>query len=312
MRNAVGQGIRQNLKIVQGCPKTGVQEAVDSFFVDCRARRLSAGTMDSYTRRVKAFAAWLDAAGVEELGELTASRLRAYFVELTDRGLDDDTIITFYRVIRAWLNFCVREELIPDSPMRKVRPPKMPTEILPAFSPDEVRDMLSVCKTPRDTALVMFMLDTGVRASEMVALTVGDVDRATGAVQVKQGKGRKDRTVFLGAKGLRALQKYLRGRESLTPDAPLWLTEKRKEGLTLSGLEKFCDRLQVRSGVDHCHPHTFRRTFALWSLRAGMNVYALQQLMGHNDLTVLRRYLALVEADLADAHRKHGPLDNIL
>lgn len=282
------------------------------FFVDCRARRLSAGTMDSYTRRVKAFAKWLSEAGITDLAQVTPARIRAYFVELTDRGLDDDTIITFYRVIRTWLNFCVREELIPDSPLRKVRPPKMPTEILPAFAPEDVRKLLRACTTARDVALVMFMLDTGLRASEIVALTVGDVDRATGAVQVKQGKGRKDRVVFLGAKTLRVLHKYLRGRAGLAPAAPLWLTEKRKEQLTLSGLEKFCDRLEARSGVKYCHPHTFRRTFALWSLRAGMNVYALQQLMGHSDLTVLRRYLNLVETDLADAHRQYGAVDSML
>jgi|WetSurMetagenome_2_1015567.scaffolds.fasta_scaffold46247_3 site-specific recombinase XerD len=313
MTARIGQSTQKTTpKIVQSLPRTSVQDTVDSFFVYCRARRLSAGTMDSYTRRVRAFAAWLTAEGVTDLEQVTPARIRTYLVELTDRGLDDDTIITFYRVMRAWLNFCVREELIPDSPMRKVRAPKMPTEILPAFTPEDVRQLLAACKTARDTALVMLMLDTGLRASEVVALTVGDVDKQTGAVQVKQGKGRKDRVVFLGAKTLRALLKYLQGRSDLAPTAPLWLTEKRREALTLSGLEKFCDCLEERSGVAHCHPHTFRRSFALWSLRAGMNVYALQRLMGHCDLTVLRRYLALVEQDLADTHRQHGAVYSML
>lgn len=67
-----------------------------------------------------------------------------------------------------------------------------------------------------------------------------------------------------------------------------------------------------RTGIEHCHPHTFRRTFALWSLRAGMDVYALQVIMGHSDLSMLRKYLALVEKDLEDALRKHGAVDNML
>ena len=71
-------------------------------------------------------------------------------------------------------------------------------------------------------------------------------------------------------------------------------------------------RLGVKARVEHCHPHTFRRTFALWSLRSGMNIYALQQIMGHSDLQVLRQYLALVEDDLHDAHQKHGAVDNML
>jgi len=68
----------------------------------------------------------------------------------------------------------------------------------------------------------------------------------------------------------------------------------------------------VEKLLDTCSPHRFRRTCALWSLRAGMNIYALQQIMGHTDLTTLQRYLPLVEADLEQAHRSHGAVDNML
>ena len=64
--------------------------------------------------------------------------------------------------------------------------------------------------------------------------------------------------------------------------------------------------------MDHCHPHTFRRTFALWSLRSGMDIFSLQRLMGHADLSVLRKYLDQVQQDLQDAHRKHGAVDGML
>ena len=82
--------------------------------------------------------------------------------------------------------------------------------------------------------------------------------------------------------------------------------------LTDSGLRLMLRRLGKRADVEHCHPHTFRRTFALWSLRAGMNIYALQRIMGHSDLTILRRYLALTEQDLQTAHRRFGAVDSML
>ena len=69
------------------------------------------------------------------------------------------------------------------------------------------------------------------------------------------------------------------------------------------------ERLGNRAGVEHCHPHTFRRTFALWSLRSGMSLYHLQRLMGHEDIAVLRQYLALVDTDLKSAHEKYGAVD---
>ena len=80
----------------------------------------------------------------------------------------------------------------------------------------------------------------------------------------------------------------------------------------MRGMQRLLYRLGERGGVDHCHPHTFRRTMALWSLRNGMNIFALQQIMGHSDLEVLRKYLALVGQDLEDAHREHGAVDHML
>ncbi len=96
------------------------------------------------------------------------------------------------------------------------------------------------------------------------------------------------------------------------PDMPLWVNMNTGERLTDWGLRLMLRRLGKRTSVEHCHPHTFRRTCALWSLRAGMNIYALQQIMGHSDLTVLRRYLASVEEDLSDAHQRYGAVDNAL
>lgn len=82
--------------------------------------------------------------------------------------------------------------------------------------------------------------------------------------------------------------------------------------MTVNALRCLLKRLAVKTGIPACHAHTFRRTFALWSLRAGMNIYALARLMGHVDLTMLKRYLALVEGDLAAAHHEHGAVDRYL
>jgi integrase len=104
---------------------------------------------------------------------------------------------------------------------------------------------------------------------------------------VRQGKGRRDRVAFLGAKARKALLKYLLTRPDAEPAEPLFPSVRTGERLKPNGLLLLCRRLGARAGVEHCHPHTFRRTFALWSLRAGMNIYALQQIMGHSDLEVL-------------------------
>lgn len=120
------------------------------------------------------------------------------------------------------------------------------------------------------------------------------------------------RITFLGAKARRELVRYLRLRPDARPSDPLWATETGSR-LTYAGLRQVVRRRALRAGLDH-EPslHSFRRSFALFSLRAGCDIYSLQKLMGHADLTVLRRYLAQTEADLKAAHEKAGPVDNWL
>jgi site-specific recombinase XerD len=116
----------------------------------------------------------------------------------------------------------------------------------------------------------------------------------------------------LGAKARKVLMKYMMTRPEAKGDEPLFPSSKTGRALTPDGLLLLLRRLGRKAEVPHCHPHTFRRSFALWSLRAGMSVYALQQIMGHSDLSVLRKYLALVEQDLHEAHRKYGAVDSTL
>lgn len=292
-------------------PPAELERALDSFLLDCEARRLTAPTLAFYRQQLEPFTRHLDALNHTMLDAITPNDIRSYLVELQNRELADNSIHAAARAIKAFLNFCVREELLDASPMRKVRMPKRDDRILPAFGTDEVKRILDACLTPRDRAIVFCLLDSGCRVAEFVKLDVGDLDMKTGALQVHQGKGRKDRVTFIGAKARKALSTYLAKRSGYTPADPMWITDEGTR-LSLDGLENLLKRLAKRSGIKTCHAHTFRRTFALWSLRSGMDIFSLQRLMGHSDLTVLRRYLALVERDLADAHRKYGAVDNML
>ena len=155
------------------------------------------------------------------------------------------------------------------------------------------------------------VLDTRCRASEFVALRLGDAKVSTGVVIVRHGKGQKQRVVFLGVNSRRALTRYLRYRHDAEPNHPLWVTTYGAR-LKYSGLRQIIRRRAAVANVDQPSLHSFRRAFALLSLRGDMDIYSLQKLMGHSDLSVLRRYLAQTEDDLADAHRRAGPVDHLL
>jgi site-specific recombinase XerD len=215
------------------------------------------------------------------------------------------------RGVRAFFNFLEREELTSSNPMRKVKMPKLDKTILPAFTPDEIATLERATegKDPRNVrnrALIFLLLDTGLRVSECVSLRVGDVDPATGLAKV-MGKGRKERIVRLGTGTMRAYHRYLRLRGGTQGD-PLWLGE--RGPMTVAGISETLEKLGKSCGV-HVHPHKFRRTCALFMLRSGADVFSVQHLLGHSDLTVLRRYLAQTEADVARAHERHSPVDGL-
>lgn len=290
--------------------KTTLTNAYDLFVLDCQARRLTPKTLKFYEWKLRVFFRWLNDQGITHIDDITANLLRQFLASIAERGLTDTYQHDLGRAIRAWLNYCVRDELIEKSPFAKVRLPKLSLRALPAFSEADIQAILAACNRRRDEAICLFLLDTGVRASELLALNVEDVDIKTGTVAVKQGKGKKDRTVHCGAKARKALLRYLATRDNPPAHQPLFISQTHNQ-LSQSGLVQLFDRLREKTGVPHCSAHTFRRTFAITCLRNGMNIHVLAKLMGHADIQMLRRYLDITDEDTKAAHDQHGPVDNM-
>ena len=167
----------------------------------------------------------------------------------------------------------------------------------------------------------MTLLDTGVRHQELASLSITDINIDDGSVLIREGKGGKSRSVFVGLKARRALSNYLRYRDSpllrglrkrngdAEPDA-LWLTD---EGapLTKSGIRQIVARRARQAGLPEPGLHEFRRAFAINCLRNGMDVITLQRLLGHSTLAIINRYLKLLSDDLRVAHGKYGVVDRL-
>jgi site-specific recombinase XerD len=289
-----------------------IEEALSVFMLDAKSRRFTPKTIAHYSDRLGRFTKWLLTRPLTLIHQVTSTHIKEYLVTLQERELSSATQHTEARAIRAFFNFCVREELISVSPFAKVKMPRLEQKSLSALEPEDVKKLVGSCQTARDRAALLLLLDTGLRAQEFLKLNLGDVDITQGTIVVRQGKGQKDRTVYIGAKCKLALARHIRQRNSSTPTLPLWASERDGQRLTYTGLRLLLQRIGKRAGVADCKPHTLRRSFALWSLRAGMSIYHLQKLMGHADLTVLKRYLALVESDAKAAHEQYGAVDAFL
>jgi len=123
-------------------------------------------------------------------------------------------------------------------------------------------------------------------------------------------EGRKARCVCVGRGGRKAMIRRWRS-VGAGKDAPVWVSKTKGRRLNVNGLQQVLQRIGKRAGLEGVGPHKFRRTFAIMALRNGMNVYTLARLMGHSSIETLRFYLGLVESDLADAHKRAGPVDHI-
>jgi site-specific recombinase XerD len=160
----------------------------------------------------------------------------------------------------------------------------------------------------RDRAIVILLVDTGIRASELCGLTLRDVDFKSHRISV-MGKGRKERHVPISPRCEQAVWRYLATREDKRPAAPVFATSSGNplDRFSLHGLLELAGR---RVGVGDVHPHRFRHTFAITFLRNGGNVFALQRILGHESSTMVNKYLAIAQTDLEAAHRDASPAMN--
>ena len=290
-----------------------LQMWIEAFLQDRKIQNLSMRTLEFYLCKLNNFINFCESKAVKNIMQITPNLLRQYLLEHERIGHNPGGCHAAYRTVKTFLRWW-ENEVEPQgwtNPIKKVKAPKMSIEPLDPVDIEAVKAMMAVCPHNltghRDKAMMLFLLDTGVRARELVSIKLEDVNPITGDVLVRVGKGRKPRIVYLGSKSRKALRAYLRLRHDHCE--ALWITDE-KEWLTFWGVKSLMIRRANQAHVKTPQLHAFRRWFALSCLRAGMNVYSLQELMGHADLQVLRRYLKQTNQDIREAHRRAGPVDN--
>ena len=284
-----------------------LEDAFLDFLLSREAMLCSPATMKFYKFTGGKIIEWLTNEGITAPEEIKAKHVRAYLSEMARKGLSDSYIHSHARVFRTFLRFLHDEEYV--SSLIKFKMPSIAQKRLPILTPDELQRVIKGCTTLRDKAMVMLLVDTGVRRSEACSLNWDDVDIQSGLVTIRRGKGGKSRSVVIGIATRRAVLAYRRTVRN-EPRDPLFQTLSGKR-LTPNGLRSALLRIGDRCGV-HVSPHIMRRTFATLSLKAGMNPLHLQGLLGHSSLEMTRRYCQMVDEDLLEAHKEHGPIDRFL
>jgi site-specific recombinase XerD len=224
----------------------------------------------------------------------------------------------YYGGLRAFFNWVVREGFLSDSPITKVKVAKPRRKVIQPYTSEQIKAMLGVCDWDyqhnakflgsRNRAILLMLLDSGLRLSELANIRFQDIDTEQGWIKAT-GKGAKERVVRIGGTAQKALWRYLMHRPN-NGRQEIWLSE---EGRPLqgSGIQSMINRLKKRAGVaDRGCVHRFRHTFALNFLRADRNPFNLQYLLGHSSLEMVRHYTAtLGMEDALEAHKRASPAD---
>lgn len=251
-------------------------------------------TLDMFSERVN-----------KSVSKITADDIRGYISYLSEtRGLRETSLQTHISVLRAFFSWLLMEERIKKNPMLKIRSLKLDKKnARQALSVEELERLRDACKGYREKALVEFLVSTGCRLSEVAQLNVADLDFNNRSVTVT-GKGNKERPVYFSIRARLMLQEYIKERKggeglfvsSKTPYLPL----------KPRAIQRIIHGLSVRAGLDaRVHPHLLRHTFATHALNSGMDVTAIQQLLGHENISTTQIYAAMNEDVIRHQYNKY-------
>jgi integrase/recombinase XerD len=252
-------------------------------------------TLQSSFTSVRLFLDFCGKSGKRRIEEIERADLEAFIEHEQDRGIRISTGRTRLACIIAFLHFLMEQEVIPGSLLKRSIKLKLPDVLPRAMNPADVRKLLSVIDDTRDRALILLLLRTGMRIGEALGLRLNDLDIRDRKVHLFQGeKNSMGRVVYLSDDALFALKLWLRRRE---PNQEFVFYGQGHKPLCYSaGRIRFVKYLQ-KAGLEPkgYTVHCLRHTFASELLNAGMRLECLQQLLGHQDIEVTRRYARLTD-----------------
>jgi integrase/recombinase XerC len=324
-----------------------MKPVIDKFINYLRYERNSSpATIEDYHGDLTMFREFLTPPGEKTLaiGEVDHRVIREFVAWLYDRKLQKPTIARKLAALRTFFKFCVREKFVKQNPARLVSTPKLPKRIPRIQTAEEINTFLdglpggssAIEQKPRkrksapekslgkfdrrteklvprrDRAIFELLYASGLRVSELVGLSLGDMDK-TGQMLRVLGKGRKERVVPYGAKAQTAFDDYWPIRHEILaaspkPDAEAVFVNWRGRRLTDRSVRYIVKKYCKLAKVDwNLHPHSLRHAFATHLLNDGADLRAIQELLGHVSLSTTQRYTQASIQQLMAVYDKAHP-----
>lgn len=275
-------------------------------------RRYSVATLDSYTRDLNQFIEFINAVNVSNCCDVDSLHIRNFAGSRRRRGISARSLHRSLSAIRGFYTFLQREQLVENNPVADITGPSIQKKLPNLLDVDEINRLLNEGpQNPlklRDYAMMELMYSSGLRLAEMVNLNIDAIDLAQGQVQVL-GKGNKTRYLPIGSNACKALNRWLEARPNIVAEGEQAVfINNRGNRLSPRAVQQRMAQIGREQGLDkHVHPHMLRHSFASHLLESSGDLRAVQEMLGHADISTTQIYTHLDFQHLAQVYDKAHP-----
>lgn len=292
---------------------TRIESQIDTFLQHCRASgRLSLSSQESYRRDLHKFRLWCQRNKLDDLETIDTQHLRSFAAGEARQGLSPRSIQRRLSALRKLFGFMTEHSMIKTNPAADLRAPRVRRKLPRMLDPDQVLQLLEIPGDApldvRDRALMELCYSSGLRVSELAAVRWDRLDLDQGLLRVI-GKGDKERIVPVGRHAIRALMAWRLQQDNLTTEpAELVFTTLKGSMMTVRAIQKRFDLRARQQGLGQSvHPHQLRHSFASHILESSGDLRAVQELLGHANLSTTQIYTHLDFQHLAEVYDRTHP-----
>lgn len=278
-------------------------------------RGLAQNTLESYARDLNAYIEFLKRSGIVDLNQTRRANIIAYLAELQRKGRATTTISRNLASLRAFYGFLLRDGLLDGDPTANLESPKIEKRLPKVLTVGEVESLLEgpdqgTVAGIRDKAMLELLYATGIRVSELVSLNISDVNLNMGFLKC-YGKGSKERIIPLGTVALQSVSEYImqsRVKFERNPSEESLFLNHHGQRLSRQGFWKIIKKYAHCAAIDkEITPHTLRHSFATHLLENGADLRAVQEMLGHADISTTQIYTHLTKSRLKEVYAKAHP-----
>lgn len=279
-------------------------------------KNLSENTINSYKTDLTSFLNFISQSGIDDLAEIKTNNIASFFKLLKEAGLNETSAARYFSSLKGFFQYLYKNDYIKSNPIERIQPPKISRRLPEVLN---VREINSILEQPdvkdtiglRDKAILEVFYACGTRISELINIKVNDLFLSEEVIRVF-GKGSKERLIPIGSSAIKWIEEYLqKSRPILAKNYKsenyLFLNQ-RGTKFSRMGIWKIVNHYAKRAGIEkNVHPHTFRHSFATHLIEGGADLRAVQEMLGHSDISTTQIYTHIDRDYIKLVHKKYHP-----